>query len=275
MGSVEQEKAFDLLAKPGKWTLRSLLAFPPGKTTIRLSGNAPIVATLTAEGSNSAATGNSVVLSYESSGEAVDLAVTLTTGVDGKPSGLRASFQTPDKPGENALSSDHLFLPWVPLTPVAPAGTETTVPDLSGGDPTRGEAVFRSAESKCTTCHKIAGQGGEVGPALDSIAGRDRAWVYRSIASPSVEIHPEYVPYTVALKDGRIAAGIVRASGPDSIRVVDAEGKPTVLPKAEIEELRPSGTSIMPVGLEGAIGPEKMKNLVAYLAGSKPIGPGK
>jgi putative heme-binding domain-containing protein len=78
-------------------------------------------------------------------------------------------------------------------------------------------------------------------------------------------INPDYISYTVALKDGRVAVGVVRAEGADAIRVSDTEAKTTVVPRAEIEELRPSATSIMPVGLVGAIGEAGMRDLVAYL----------
>ena len=73
-------------------------------------------------------------------------------------------------------------------------------------------------------------------------------------------INPDYVPYTIALKDGQVLAGTVRAEGADAIRVTDTEAKVTVVPRAEIEDLRASATSIMPVGLVGAIGEAKMRD---------------
>ena len=125
---------------------------------------------------------------------------------------------------------------------------------LAGGDAQRGEAIFNSAEAKCASCHKIRGKGGDTGPALDELAERDPASIYRDIAEPSTVIDPDYVPYAVALKDGRVAAGVVRAEGADAIRVYDVNGQSTVFPRSQVEELRPSSTSIMPVGLAGALG---------------------
>jgi putative heme-binding domain-containing protein len=111
----------------------------------------------------------------------------------------------------------------------------------------------------------VRGQGGDVGPDLSDLFKSDRASVYRDIAEPSAVIRPEYISYTVALKDGRVAVGIVRAEGADAIRVSDTEAKTIVIPRADIEELRPSATSIMPVGLAGAIGEAGMRDLIAYL----------
>ena len=87
---------------------------------------------------------------------------------------------------------------------------------------------------------------------------------------PSASIHPDYVPYVVQTKDGRVLAGIVRAEGGDAIRVVDTTAKATVVKKAEIEELKPSATSIMPVGLLGAIGEEGVRDLIAFLTTPPP-----
>ena len=42
------------------------------------------------------------------------------------------------------------------------------------GDPVRGEAVFRRAQSQCLKCHAVAGAGGRVGPGLESIGARYR-----------------------------------------------------------------------------------------------------
>jgi putative heme-binding domain-containing protein len=69
----------------------------------------------------------------------------------------------------------------------------------------------------------------------------------------------------VGLKDGRVVVGIVRAEGEKAIRVIDTEAKATVVAREDIEELRPSGTSIMPVGLAGAIGEAKLRDLVEFL----------
>jgi len=69
---------------------------------------------------------------------------------------------------------------------------------------------------------------------------------------PGAWINPNYAPPTpLALKDGRILVGIVRAEGARrQIRVgTDTDAKTTVIPRAEIEEVSdPAATSIMPVG---------------------------
>ena len=129
--------------------------------------------------------------------------------------------------------------------------------------------MFASEAAKCVSCHAIGGKGGAIGPSLDGLKNRDLATIYRDIAEPSAVIVPEYLTYTVARKDGQIAVGIVRAEGFDAVRVADINGKTTAIPKAEIEEMRPSTTSTMPVGLAGTLGEEKMRDLLAFLRSGK------
>src|SRR5690606_38215326 len=142
-------------------------------------------------------------------------------------------------------------LPWSPSAP--PTAAEVPAPpfDLSGGDPARGREIYRSEVSRCATCHKIGGEGGEVGPALDKLAGADPARIYRDLADPSAAIAPEYMTYTVAMNDGRVAVGVVKAEGAGSLRVLDTDAEETPIPRGEVADLLPSGTSVMPVGLAG------------------------
>jgi putative heme-binding domain-containing protein len=105
---------------------------------------------------------------------------------------------------------------------------------------------------------------------LSGLVHRDRAWIYRQITEPSAPIHPDYVPYVVQTKDGRVLAGIVRAEGADAIKVTDTEAKSTAIKKADVEELKPSATSIMPVGLLGQIGEEGVRDLLAFLTSLPP-----
>ena len=59
--------------------------------------------------------------------------------------------------------------------------------------------------------------------------------------------------------------GIVRAEGAEALKVGENDGKQTIIPRADIDEIRPSASSIMPVGLLGAIGEERTRDLLAYL----------
>ena len=164
------------------------------------------------------------------------------------------------------LERDRLFVPWAPFAanpPPEPASQET--PSLTGGDARRGEAIFFGEQARCSQCHAMGGRGGKSGPDLTEVGRKGRDQVYRSIAAPSAEIAPDYMTYTVATKDGRVMAGLVRAQGAEAIQVTDTSAKTTTIARSEIDQIRPSGTSIMPVGLAATLGPSNLRDLIAFL----------
>ena len=139
------------------------------------------------------------------------------------------------------------------------------VPDLSGGDPERGRVLFRGEQARCAHCHAFRGEGGRIGPDLSAIAEKGRAEIFRSIAAPSAAIEPDYTTYTVASRDGRVFSGVVRAEGPDAIRVTDTNAQVATVRRDELQEIRPSATSIMPPGLAAALGDAAVRDIITYL----------
>jgi len=268
-GSAEHDRLWPLLQRPGKLTLRTLVTFPAGVATVRLDAGMPFEASYGSETARSEAGTNRAVLKAESTGEAAEFSVVLATGPEVEAR-LRATASMAKDPAGRAPGRSGFLLPWAPATPPASGEAEVPAAFLAGGDAAAGEAVFHGEQAKCATCHAVRGRGGAIGPDLSELAGRDRAWVYRNIVEPSASIHPEYVSYTVALKDGRIAMGVVRAEGADAIKVGDIDAKQTVIPRAEVEEIRPSASSIMPVGLLGAIGEDRTRDLLAFLTAPHP-----
>ena len=76
--------------------------------------------------------------------------------------------------------------------------------------PGRGQAVFFGRKVACSTCHRIGGKGGQVGPDLTRIAairsGRD---LLESIVFPGSTFARGYENYLVSLEDGRVVAGLI------------------------------------------------------------------
>jgi len=266
-GSAEHDRLWPMLARPGRLTLRALFAPPTGEATVTIDAGAPFEANLGIETTRSvaaAAGSHRATLKAESTGDAIELSAVLATGPAASPR-VRVAASTAKDPAPRALTRSSFVLPWAPPSPPTASTPATPAALISGGDPARGEVVFHGEQAKCATCHMVRGKGGAIGPDLTSLAGRDRAWVYQNIVEPSASIHPNYVSYTVALKDGRVAMGVVRAEGADALKVGDIDAKQTVIPRSDVEELRPSASSIMPVGLLAAIGEERTRDLLAFL----------
>jgi putative heme-binding domain-containing protein len=267
-GSMAHDRGFADLASPGRLDLRTLVRQPERESQLLLSADVPFEAGLYGELQASellaGSTRHGLSLPLEPGGDPVDLAVTLQTGTRAAP-GLTLSLQAAEDPVARAVPATSLILPWAPSPAPESAPAAAPAANLDGGDPARGEAVFFSETAKCSVCHQVRGKGGLVGPDLSNLAHRDAASIHRDITDPSAVLHPDFVPYTVALTDGRVAVGVVRAVDEHTIRVLDISAQATEVRRDEIDIMEPSRTSIMPVGLAGAIGEAALRDLIAYL----------
>jgi putative heme-binding domain-containing protein len=273
-GSVPHERGLALLDKPGRLVVSTLIKFPAGKFTLHLQASGVLSdATLGDEGAKDKAEPGSepiqagnATFSVRSQGEPLYLSFAVETGRAGRSLSIRAEYESDAVGSRKKLERDRLFIPWAPFVatpPPEPASQGT--PSLTAGDPRRGEALFFGEQARCSQCHAIGGRGGTSGPDLTDVGRKGRDQIYRSIAAPSAEIAPDYMTYTIASKEGRVMAGLVRAQGAETIQVTDTSAKTTTIARAEIDQIRPSGVSIMPVGLAATLGPSNLRDLIAFL----------
>lgn len=132
----------------------------------------------------------------------------------------------------------------------------------------RGKALFSSAT--CFACHRMAGEGGTTGPALDDLARRfeDPAALLDEILEPSKTINEAYRISVLELKDGRSVTGTIAKETDDAVHVAGntLEGTPpTEIARGSILAIKRSDISTMPPGLLNALGKEEILNLLAYL----------
>jgi putative heme-binding domain-containing protein len=130
------------------------------------------------------------------------------------------------------------------------------------GDPARGKAVFKD---RCSTCHKLDGVGQQVGADLAAIRDRGLEAVLLNILDPNREVKPQYLSYVVVTADGRVLTGMIVAETANGLTLRKADGSEETVPRLEIDEMRSSGLSFMPEGLEKDIDPAAMADLLAYL----------
>ncbi len=134
------------------------------------------------------------------------------------------------------------------------------------GDAARGKELFAKA---CATCHRAENVGHEIGPNLAAMQNRGPEAILLNVLDPSREVNPQYVTYVVATRDGRTLTGMIAAETATSITLKRAENQTDLLLRADIEELRGTGTSLMPDGLEKDLTPQGLADLIAYLLGLK------
>ena len=101
----------------------------------------------------------------------------------------------------------------------------------------------------CATCHKLFGEGGEVGPDLTGVARDDTTALLANIVDPGAVIRAPYLQYVAMTSSGRVATGVVAAQDNASVTLVDAHDTRTTFVRNEVEEFRELPTSIMPENL--------------------------
>ncbi|MCI0703460.1 MAG: hypothetical protein L0241_20465 [Planctomycetia bacterium] len=144
--------------------------------------------------------------------------------------------------------------------------------ELDGGSWARGRKVYLSETAACFKCHSVHAQGGAIGPDLTNLIHRDYVSVIRDITQPSIAINPDFITYTVRLKDERTLLGVVK-SVEGKLHIGDKDGKTTVVGKDDVAEMRPSPLSIMPNDLVKKLGPDQTRDLLTFLLTPAPSMP--
>ena len=138
------------------------------------------------------------------------------------------------------------------------------------GDAAKGRELFVAEKSQCVKCHKLDGQGKEVGPDLSAIAKtRSREHLLESLLEPSRRVEPAYQSYLVTAHDGRTFTALITRKDATAVVLKDAENRETTLSPADIDTLRPARDSLMPAGLLADFTPQQAADLLAFLASRK------
>ena len=99
----------------------------------------------------------------------------------------------------------------------------------------RGRAVF---DRVCGACHRLYGSGGEIGPDLTG-SGRDNLdYLLENIVDPGATVSADFRMVVVAMRDGRVLNGLVKAQSPRTV-TLQTQTEAIVLDRSEIEALRP------------------------------------
>jgi putative heme-binding domain-containing protein len=130
------------------------------------------------------------------------------------------------------------------------------------GDPTKGKTTFQLV---CISCHKLDGVGLELGPDLRSVAQHDPDKLMNSILDPSAVIEPGFMAYHCTLKSGEQLYGVIATDTSTSLTLKMPGNVTRPLLRSDIASLKSTNTSLMPDGLEAALTPQSLADLIAYL----------
>lgn len=137
---------------------------------------------------------------------------------------------------------------------------------LYGGDAQAGKKIFfERQDAACLRCHKVNGEGGEVGPELKGIGARQtREYLLESLLLPNRQISKGFESAVVAMKDGRSVTGIVKSETDQELTLLAGEDGLVKLQKKEIASRTP-GVSPMPADYAAILSMSDIRNLVEFL----------
>lgn len=130
------------------------------------------------------------------------------------------------------------------------------------GDANRGKEVFKK---NCAACHKLQGVGHELGPNLAAMKNRGAEAILVNVLDPNREVNPQYLNYLLLTADGRSLSGVLSAETATSVTLRKQENVSETVLRVDIENLKSTGQSLMPVGLEKQIDKSAMADLLEYL----------
>jgi quinoprotein glucose dehydrogenase len=141
---------------------------------------------------------------------------------------------------------------------------------LYGGNAAEGKRIFfERPEASCVRCHKINGEGGEVGPDLSHVgAQKERQYFLESIVLPNKQIAQGFESVLVTLTNGAIYAGVLKSENDSELVIHSPEDGLLTVKKSEVKT-RDKGLSPMPEGMGQVLSHQDLRNLVEFLSSLK------
>ncbi len=133
---------------------------------------------------------------------------------------------------------------------------------LAKADAIKGKMIFTAT---CGTCHRLLGEGQDVGPDLTGSNRADLDYLLDNVLDPNAVIGKDYQLNVFELNDGRIASGVIKEETAAAYRVTLPGGIEQIVKKAEVKKRTLSPMSTMPEGLFDALPADMLLDLVKYL----------
>jgi putative membrane-bound dehydrogenase-like protein len=137
---------------------------------------------------------------------------------------------------------------------------------LAAADLAAGKALFGRL---CAPCHRLFGEGGDVGPDLTGSNRDNLDYVLENLLDPSATVGRDDKLSTLILADGRVLSGIVRRRVEKTltIRTVNEE---VVVPADEVASETASELSLMPEGTLESLTDDEARDLIGYVRSGVP-----
>ncbi|RLS42353.1 MAG: hypothetical protein DWH81_04415 [Planctomycetota bacterium] len=129
-------------------------------------------------------------------------------------------------------------------------------------DPLRGRELFAK---NCSQCHKVGDIGVEVAPNISDSRVKTQEQLLVDILDPNRAVDNNYFSYTLIETSGKVSTGIISSETSSSVTLKQPEGKTITILRSEIEELKPNGMSLMPVGFEKQLTVAQLADVISFV----------
>lgn len=138
---------------------------------------------------------------------------------------------------------------------------------MVGGDADRGRDIFvNKAAVQCQRCHKVDGQGGDVGPILNGIGKQQaRQYILEAIVLPNKAIAKGFDSVALRMADGRTITGVLKSDDGKEVKVMTPEGKLITVKSDDIDDKKTT-KSAMPEDIPSKLTKREIRDLVEFLA---------
>ena len=130
------------------------------------------------------------------------------------------------------------------------------------GKAEHGSAIFTAS---CAVCHRVKGEGGQVGPDLSGAGAMGEEALLRNILTPNAQLESGYYRHDIELKNGDLLSGFLVKEDAESVTLRPVGSEDRRIPRNEVTKRAVSRRSLMPEGLLDGMQPQEVSDLFAYL----------
>ena len=124
------------------------------------------------------------------------------------------------------------------------------------GDPAKGGQHF---QANCASCHRS-----DLGPGLNLMRDHSPEALLHHILDPNREVSPAFQLFTLT-GPAHSYAGIILAESASSLSILQPNGETLNVLRKHVPQIQSTGVSLMPEGLETALPPQAMADLIAFI----------
>lgn len=132
---------------------------------------------------------------------------------------------------------------------------------LEKADASRGRAVWQTT---CANCHKLFGEGGQIGPELTGAQRTNKRYWLENIVAPSAQVAQNFRIVLFQLSDDTVISGVPIQETPDTV-TIQTEKEKLHVEVSEIRQRKSSILSLMPEGILVPLSEQSKLDLFRYL----------